>query len=113
MPGSRLASSSARAGSAYRAVCTRRLRSQATAEGSEVGYRVREQVMNQPAPSEAVARTTQVSGGLQVTVAGSTIRAKGLQFNANLASLVSQDKYANYQVYQRDFFVRSIYLQTD
>ena len=83
------------------------------ASGSEVGYRVREQLINQPAPTEAVARTTQVSGGLQVTVAGSTIRAKGLQFNANLASLVSQDKYANYQVYQRDFFVRSIYLQTD
>jgi len=83
------------------------------ASGSEVGYRVREQLINQPAPTEAVARTTQVSGGLQVTVAGSTIRAKGLHFKANLASLVSQDKYANYQVYQRDFFVRSIYLQTD
>ena len=81
--------------------------------GSEAGYRVREQFINQPAPTEAVARTTQVSGGLQVTVVGPTIHASALHFKANLAALVSQDKYANYQVYQRDYFIRTIYLQTD
>lgn len=81
--------------------------------GSEAGYRVREQFINQPAPTEAVARTTQISGGLQVSVAGPTIHASAVHFKANLAALVSQDKYANYQAYQRDFFVRSIYLQTD
>jgi polyisoprenoid-binding protein YceI len=81
--------------------------------GSEAGYRVREQFINQPAPTEAVARTTEITGGLKVIVSGSTLRATGLHFKANLAALVSQDKYANYQVYQRDFFIRSIYLQTD
>ena len=81
--------------------------------GSEAGYRVREQFINQPAPTEAVARTTQVSGSLKVSAAGSTIHASSLDFKANLAALVSQDKYANYQVYQRDFFIRTIYLQTD
>ena len=81
--------------------------------GSEAGYRVREQFINQPAPTEAVARTTEISGGLKVTGSGSTLRATGLHFKANLAALVSQDKYANYQIYQRDFFIRSIYLQTD
>ncbi|HXJ49125.1 MAG TPA: YceI family protein, partial [Candidatus Acidoferrum sp.] len=30
-----------------------------------------------------------------------------------LTALVSQDRYANYQVYQRDVFVRNIYLETN
>lgn len=81
--------------------------------GSEAGYRVKEQFINQPGPTEAVARTTRVSGGLRVQGAGSTLRASSLHFTADLAALQSQDRYANYQVYQRDFFIRSIYLQTD
>ena len=81
--------------------------------GSEAGYRVREQFINQPGPTEAVARTTKISGGLRVQPSGSTLQASGLHFSADLAALQSQDKYANYQVYQRDFFIRTIYLQTD
>ncbi len=81
--------------------------------GSEAGYRVREQFINQPAPTEAVARTTKISGGVRVQGSGSTFQATGLHFSADLAALQSQDKYANYQVYQRDFFIRTIYLQTD
>ena len=82
-------------------------------KGSEAGYRVREQFINQPGPTEAVARTTLVSGGLRVQASGSTLQATGLHFRADLAALQSQDRYANYQVYQRDFFIRTIYLQTD
>ena len=81
--------------------------------GSEAGYRVKEQFINQPGPTEAVARTTRVSGGLRVQGSGSTLRASSLHFAADLSALQSQDRYANYQVYQRDFFIRSIYLQTD
>jgi len=81
--------------------------------GSEAGYRVREQFINQPGPTEAVARTNKISGGLRVQTSGSTLQASGLHFTADLAALQSQDKYANYQVYQRDFFIRTIYLQTD
>ncbi len=81
--------------------------------GSEAGYRVREQFINQPGPTEAVARTTKISGGLRVQGTDSTLRASNLHFTADLAALQSQDKYANYQVYQRDFFIRTIYLQTD
>lgn len=81
--------------------------------GSQAGYRVREQFVNQPGPTEAVARTTRVSGGLKVQASGSDLQATGLHFRADLASLQSQDKYATYQVYQRDFFIRTIYLQTD
>lgn len=82
-------------------------------DGSEAGYRVREQFINQPGPTEAVARTSKISGGLRVQASGSTLQASSLHFTADLAALQSQDKYANYQVYQRDFFIRTIYLQTD
>ena len=81
--------------------------------GSQVGYRVKEQFINQAAPTEAVARTSKVTGGLEIVGSGSSMKAAAVHFTADLASLQSQDKYANYQVYQRDFFVRSIYLQTD
>jgi len=81
--------------------------------GSEVGYRVKEQFIDQPGPTEAVARTTKISGGFRVEGAGTALRAVGLRFTADLSALQSQDKYANYKVYQRDFFIRTIYLQTD
>jgi polyisoprenoid-binding protein YceI len=81
--------------------------------GSEVGYRVKEQFIDQPAPTEAVARTTKISGGFRVEGSGSTLRAVGIHFTADLSALQSQDKYANYKIYQRDFFIRTIYLQTD
>ena len=81
--------------------------------GSQVGYRAKEQFINQPSQTEAVARTSSVTGSLTVAVAGGTVKISQMKFTVDLASLVSQDKYATYQVYQRDFFVRSIYLQTD
>jgi polyisoprenoid-binding protein YceI len=83
------------------------------AAGSEAGYRVREQFINQSGPTEAVARTTKVSGSFRVEGTGSVQRAASIHFTADLTALQSQDKYANYQVYQRDFFIRTIYLQTD
>lgn len=83
------------------------------ADGSQVGYRAREQFINQPAPTEAVARTSKVTGGLRIEAVGSSYRVTSIDFTADLSSLVSQDKYATFQTYQRDFFVRSIYLQTD
>lgn len=83
------------------------------ASGSQVGYRAREQFINQPAPTEAVARTSKVSGGMRIEAAGSSYRVTAIDFTADLSSLVSQDRYATFQTYQRDFFVRSIYLQTD
>ena len=80
--------------------------------GSQAGYRAKEQFINQPSETEAVARTTKVTGSVVVSVAGGTVKISQMKFTVDLASLVSQDKYATYQVYQRDFFVRSIYLQT-
>jgi polyisoprenoid-binding protein YceI len=83
------------------------------AAGSEVGYRVKEQFIDQPGPTEAVARTTKISGGFRIQGSGTALRAIGIHFTADLTALQSQDQYANYKVYQRDFFIRSIYLQTD
>jgi polyisoprenoid-binding protein YceI len=80
--------------------------------GSQAGYRAKEKFINQPSETEAVARTSKVTGSMVVSVAGGTVKISQMKFTVDLASLVSQDKYATYQVYQRDFFVRSIYLQT-
>lgn len=81
--------------------------------GSEVGYRVREQFINQPAPTEAVARTSKVTGSVEVATVGSTYKVSAIDFVADLSTLVSQDRYATFQTYQRDFFIRTIYLETD
>lgn len=81
--------------------------------GSEAGYRAREKFINQPEPTEAVARTSHVTGGLVITRSGSSLRITGIHFTVNLSTLQSQDKYAMYQAYQRDFFVKTIYLHSD
>jgi len=83
------------------------------AVGSEAGYRVREQFINQPGPTEAVARTTKISGGLRLRDSGLSLQATGIHFTVDLSALQSQDRYANYKVYQRDFFIRKVYLETD
>jgi len=82
------------------------------AVGSQAGYRVKERLINQPATTEAVARTDQVSGSLVVATSGGGLLATHVHVTVDLASLVSQDRYATYQAYQRDFFVRTIYLET-
>jgi polyisoprenoid-binding protein YceI len=83
------------------------------ATGSEAGYRVKEKFINQPATTEAVARTSKIAGSLVVTSSGSELIVTSIHFTADLTALVSQDRYANYQVYQRDSFVRDIYLETN
>lgn len=80
--------------------------------GSQAGYRVKEKFINQPAETEAVARTSSVTGSLLLSVSGDQVRVSQMRFAVDLASLTSQDKYANYQTYQRDFFIRRIYLET-
>ena len=81
--------------------------------GSQVGYRAKEKFINQPAETEAVARTSKVTGSFTVAISGGSATISQMTFTVDLASLTSEDRYANYQVYQRDFFVRTIYLQTD
>src|SRR6266852_8789620 len=47
------------------------------AAGSEAGYRVREKFINQPAPTEAVARTSAVSGNLIIAAQGDQFVVQG------------------------------------
>jgi polyisoprenoid-binding protein YceI len=79
---------------------------------SEAGYRAREKFINQPSTTEAVARTSRVSGGLRINTEDGSYVATSIDIKVDLGSLVSQDTYATYQAYQRDFFVRTIYLDT-
>lgn len=75
-------------------------------QGSQAGYRVREQFGGQPAPHEAVARTTAVTGSL--TAAGSgPLQISALKFTAQLGSLASVDQVAGFNVTQRDRLVSS------
>jgi polyisoprenoid-binding protein YceI len=83
------------------------------AAGSQAGYRVKERFINQPATTEAVARTDKVTGSFVVTASGGGLVATHIHLTVDLTSLVSQDRYATYQAYQRDFFVRNIYLETN
>ena len=82
------------------------------AAGSEAGYRVREKFINQPAPTEAVARTSSVSGSLAIAAQGDQFVVQAVTFSADVAKLQSVDTYATYQVFQRDGFVSRLYLQT-
>jgi len=74
-------------------------------QGSQAGYRVREQFAGQSSPHEAVARTSGVSGGLTVQQSSSGFQASDIAFTAQLANLQSVDQVAGYNVSQRDRIV--------
>jgi polyisoprenoid-binding protein YceI len=74
-------------------------------QGSQVGYRVREQFVGQTSPHEAVARTSSVSGSLVVQPGSGGLKATGIEFTADLTGLHSVDQVAGFNVSQRDFIV--------
>jgi polyisoprenoid-binding protein YceI len=74
--------------------------------GSQVGYRVREQLANLPAESDAVGRTDQVSGSITVTTDGSTSSVTAGSIQADMTSITSDKP-------QRDNRLRNEGLQTD
>ena len=74
-------------------------------QGSLAGYRVREQFAGQTAAHDAVARTSTVSGALDVAEDGSGLTASGLQFTVSLAGLQSVDTVAGLDVGNRDRIV--------
>lgn len=61
------------------------------AEGSEAGYRVREKLANLPAQSDAVGRTTAVTGGMTVAASGDGLVARDLQMEVDLTRLRSDE----------------------
>ena len=74
-------------------------------QGSQVGYRVKEQFVGQTSAHEAVARTSGVSGGFTVQQDSGGWVATAIRFTAQLSGLQSVDQVAGRDVSQRDFFV--------
>ena len=74
--------------------------------GSQAGYRVREQLANLPAESDAVGRTDQVSGTITVTTDGSTSSVTAGTIQVDTTSIASDKS-------QRDNRLRTEGLQTD
>ena len=76
------------------------------ASGSQAGYRVREQLANLPAESDAVGRTDQVSGSITVTSSGTTTTLTAGTITVDTTSITSDKS-------QRDNRLRSQGLETD
>jgi len=74
-------------------------------QGSQVGYRVKEQFAGQPSTHEAVARTSGVTGGFTVQQDSGGWVASAIRFTAQLGGLQSVDQVLGRDVSQRDFFV--------
>ena len=74
--------------------------------GSLVGYRVREQLGGVSALSDAVGRTSAVSGTATLTAGGTGITVTSATFEADLSQLKSDDG-------RRDDRIRSIGVETD
>lgn len=74
--------------------------------GSEAGYRVREQLANLPAESDAVGRTTDVTGSIVLTSDGSTTTLTEGTIEVDTTTLASDED-------RRDNRLRSEGLETD
>jgi polyisoprenoid-binding protein YceI len=58
-------------------------------DGSVVGYRVREKLASLPAQSDAVGRTSSVTGQATIEAAGGSVRVTAAQFEADVTTLTS------------------------
>jgi polyisoprenoid-binding protein YceI len=75
------------------------------ASGSQAGYRVREQLANLPAESDAVGRTNAVTGSITITTSGSTTTLTAGSLSVDTTSITSDKS-------QRDGRLRTDGLQT-
>jgi polyisoprenoid-binding protein YceI len=76
------------------------------ASGSEAGYRVREQLANLPAQSDAVGRTSAVTGSITIETSGTTTSLTAASVSVDTTSITSDKS-------QRDGRLRTEGLQTD
>jgi polyisoprenoid-binding protein YceI len=70
------------------------------------GYRVREKLANLPAPSDAVGRTSAITGQVTITEDGGAFKATDAKFTVEVAQLKSDED-------RRDNRIRTIGLETD
>jgi polyisoprenoid-binding protein YceI len=81
-------------------------------QGSQVGYRVKEQFVGETSTHEAVARTSGITGEFTVQRDSSGWVAGTIRFSAQLGGLQSVDQVLGRNVSQRDSFVsRSLAVQ--
>ena len=73
--------------------------------GSVAGYRVREKLAFLPAESDAVGRTSEITGHATVTESSSTVRVTGASFKVNVLSLKSNESL-------RDQHIQTIGIQS-
>ncbi len=78
----------------------------AVAAGSQAGYRVREKLAFLPAQSDAVGRTSAITGGATVTEAGGRVTVTAAAFSVDVSRLTSDQS-------MRDQHIRTIGLQSD
>lgn len=76
------------------------------ASGSQAGYRVREQLANLPAESDAVGRTDQVTGSIELAADASTTTLTGGTITVDTTAITSDES-------RRDQRLQSQGLQTD
>jgi polyisoprenoid-binding protein YceI len=76
------------------------------AEGSQAGYRVREKLAQLPAPSDAVGRTTAVTGQVTIGAEGGSHSARDATFTVDVSQLRSDQA-------KRDNRIRTTGLETD
>jgi polyisoprenoid-binding protein YceI len=78
----------------------------AVQDGSETGYRVREKLARLPAPSDAVGRTTAVTGGFELSGEPGSYTVSGINVQVDLTRLSSDSP-------RRDNALRERGLETD
>ncbi|HEV8628326.1 MAG TPA: YceI family protein [Acidimicrobiia bacterium] len=76
------------------------------AGASQAGYRVREKLASLPAPSDAVGRTTAITGQVTISEESGAYRAKNANFTVDVSQLKSNEN-------RRDNRIRTIGLETD
>ena len=81
--------------------------------GSLAGYRVNEHFVDHPAATEAVARTSSLTGQMVIgSGSGSGLQLRSAAFSADIGKLQSTDANATRGPAVRDKFVARIYLET-
>jgi polyisoprenoid-binding protein YceI len=86
------------------------------ASGSVAGYRVREQLAFLQSPSDAVGRTSQVSGGMTVSGQNGSLVVTAANFTVNVASLTSDMSMRDQRIHelglQSDMYPTSTFVLT-
>ncbi len=70
------------------------------ASGSQAGYRVREKLAFLPAESDAVGRTSQITGRASLTKSGATVTISKASFDINVSSLKSDRSMRDERIHE-------------